>query len=63
MHPQQSSTSREKAAKVAFSRPWCGQVATPGWWVSLVWCSDFISCWFSRFSSRIWRNNLWSLAL
>ena len=41
---------RENVALAAFSRPGCGQVATPCWWVALVSPSDFIWSWFFSLS-------------
>ena len=61
--PPNSPTSRGNAARAAFPRPGCGQVATPCWSVSPVSRSAFIFSWFSRLIPGLWRNGLWFLAL
>ena len=38
--PQLTQDGRGNAARAAFPRPWCGQVATPSWWRSLI--DDFL---------------------
>ena len=60
--PQLTLDSRENAARPAFSRPWCGHVATPNWWNAPIWWFAHIFCWFSHCIFRIWRNSLWLLA-
>ena len=60
--PQLTQDGCGNAARTVFPRPWCGQVATPSWWRSLIWWFSCIFFWFSRFCSRIWRNSLWLLA-
>ena len=56
--PQLTSVGRRIAAWAAILRHWCGQMATPCWWVCPGSSSGFILCWFCRWSSEFWRNDL-----
>ena len=50
--PLTPQPSRRNAALAAFSRPGCGQVATPCWWVSPASLSVFILGWICSLAPR-----------